>query len=234
MQNPWKDFTNRSPEQYFVFKGDRSAVEAHARKPSVEGKPEYTIHTELLPTPFIGDPSAPVVLLSRNPAFDAKDAQDYAEPEFRKAAIQNLTHEVRGLPFFTIDPRFRHTASYRWWRSKLRSLIEDKGIETVARGVFCVQAFPYHSADGFPGVIPRLASQKYTNELLAISLERGALVLGMIAKTHWEKEVPQLRSYNNVHWPRSWRTGTVSSGNFDCYHTLLAVLSRSALKHIDH
>ena len=228
MQNPWKDFTNRHPEQYFVLKGDHSAVEAHARKPSVEGKPEYTIHTELLPTPFIGDPSAPVVLLSRNPGFDAKDAQDYTEPEFREAAIRNLTHEVRGLPFFTIDPRFRHTASYRWWRSKLNALIQDTSTDTVARGVFCVQAFPYHSVRGFPGknVPPKVPSQEYTNELLAQALDRGAFIVGMLARPHWEKTVPQIRSYSNVCWLRSPLAGSVSPGNLDRYDGLVAVLKR--------
>ena len=136
MENLWTALPKRSP---YVLPMDRAAVEAHADSSQVRKYPEkYCLHTELLPTPFIGDPSAPIVLLSRNPSFHPKDEKNYEESEFRSAAMQNLKHKV---PFFTIDSRFRHTASYRWWHSKLK-MIEDTDEETVARGVFCVPGFP--------------------------------------------------------------------------------------------
>ena len=225
MENPWTGLPGHEP---YVLPEDLEAVGAYAGRRAVAGDPEqYGLHTELPPTPFIGDPSAPVVLLSRNPGFDVQDARDYREPEFHDAAIRNLTHEAGGLPFFAIDPRFGHTASYRWWRSMLGNLVRDTSTETVARGVFCVQAFPYHSR-GLPGTIPALPSQGYANGLLARALDRGAFVVGMLARAHWEKAVPGLGSNSRVHWLRSARAGTVSSGNLDRYHALVLELRRTA------
>lgn len=214
MENPWTGLPGRKP---YALPEDLEAVDPG----------QYGLHTELPPTPFIGDPSAPVVLLSRNPYVNTQDARDYGEPEFHDAAIRNLTHEAVGLPFFAIDPRFRHTASYRWWYSKLKELVLDTSRETVARGVFCVQAFPYHSLE-LPRAIPMLPSQGYANGLLARALDRGAFVVGMLVREHWEKAVPRLGSNGRVHWLRNERTGTVSSGNLDQYHALVSELRRNA------
>ena len=223
MANPWTALPKRSP---YVLRMDREAVESHADSLQVRKDPEkYGLHTDLLPTPFIGDPSAHIVLLSRNPSFNPKDENDYCEDEFRQAAIQNLTHEVAGLPFFAIDSRFRHTASYRWWRSKLK-MIEDTDEETVARGVFCVQAFHYHSWSGFPSKIPVLPSQKYTNELLKKALVRDAFVVGMYNRAHWEATVPQLQNHRRTYWLTQPRGGSVSRGNVNHYDSLVAALKR--------
>ena len=225
MANPWTALPKRSP---YVLPMDREAVEAYERRLSNlsgERQEQFRLHTDLLPTPFIGDPSAPIVLLSRNPSFNPKDKNDYCEDEFRQAAIQNLTHEVAGLPFFAIESRFRHTASYQWWRSKLK-MIEDTDEDTVARGVFCVQAFPYHSWHGFPSKIPVLPSQKYTNKLLKKTLDRGAFVVGMYNQAHWEATVPQLQNHQKTYWLKQPRGGRVSRGNVNHYDSLVVALKR--------
>ena len=220
MENPWTALPKRLP---YVLPMDRAAVEAHEHRLSnlsSERQERFRLHTDLLPTPFIGDPSAPIVLLSRNPSFHPNDEKNYEESEFRSTAMQNLKHKV---PFFTIDSRFRHTASYRWWRSKLK-MIEDTDEETVARGVFCVQAFPYHSRNGFPSKIPVLPSQEYTNELLKKALDRGAFVVVMYDRTHWETAVPQLKNHQRTYGLKSPHKGTVSRGNINRYDDLVAAL----------
>ena len=134
---------------------DCGVVDEYRQRKSVQGNPDYEIHDELLPTPYLGDPLAPVVLLSRNPGFSDRDEDDYAGSAFHRTADRSLTHVIDDWPFFPINPQFRHTASYEWWVSKLKSLIDDTDKKTVAKGVFCVQAFPYHSFGGFPGATRR-------------------------------------------------------------------------------
>lgn len=140
MENPWSELPERPP---YVLPMDRAGVEAHERRLrglGIAAQENFRLHTELLPTPFLGNPAAPVVLLNLNPGFSEQDEADYALPAFRSAATRNLTHEVVDTPFFTIDSSLPATSSYRWWRSRLRRPIEAAG-ESAERNLFCVQAF---------------------------------------------------------------------------------------------
>ena len=107
MANPWKDFTVRDTE--FVADGDRNGVAAHERRlGTLTGKSReaYRLHTELLPTPYVGNPAAPVVFLNLNPGYAKQDLADYAEPAFRRAAFDNLTHAIDALGgLYTKRPR---------------------------------------------------------------------------------------------------------------------------------
>ena len=186
IENPWRHFTTEETD--FVLEMDREAVRAYKdglERRSREDRKKYTLHTELLPTPFIGDPEAPIVLLSANPGFKLSDREDYRDQDFRTAAIENLTHKRRGRAFFPIDPALSVTS--RWWQLRLRWLILETDIDTVASGLFCVQAVPYHSKEFLGG--HRFRSQHYTEDLLLKAVERGALVIGMRAgpRPYWEK-----------------------------------------------
>ena len=208
IENPWRHFTTEETD--FVLEMDREAVRAYKdglERRSREDRKKYTLHTDLLPTPFLGNHRAPVVILGRNPSFDPQDRGDYQAAGFRKAAVQNLTHAFSTeagslMPFFTVDPRFKHTASYRWWEPKLRSLIKEVRAEAVARGVFCIQAFPYHSLGGFPNDrVPQVCSQRYGEQLLRDAIERDALLVGMLAPSHWRDLVPPL--YPHIIWMKN-------------------------------
>ena len=214
MDNPWAELPERPP---YVLPMDREDVEAHERRLRTLGaaaRERFRLHHELPPTPFLGDPAAPVVLLNLNPGFSEQDEADYALPPFRRAAIENLTHGIRGTPFFTIDPRFSETSSYRWWRSRLRAPIEAAAAGSAGRNLFCVQAFPYHSA-GFDSwlwdppskLYDLFPSQRYTAQLLSAAIDRDALIVGLRsgqeARRYWQASVPALKS---VLWLRT-RTG---------------------------
>ena len=215
MENPWKDLTVRDKD--FVSAGDRGGIGAHGRRLGTlarKNREEYRLRTELPPTPYAGNPSASVVLLNLNPGYADQDLADYAEPAFRRAAIDNLTHSIAEAPFFPIDRRFSATSSYRWWTRRLRRPIEAAGEDAVARNVFCVQAFPYHSA-GFdpwlwdpPEKLRDLfPSQGYTAHLLSEAIGRGAMIVGLrsgkAARRYWKTAAPGLRA---VSWLRT-RTG---------------------------
>lgn len=220
MENPWAGLPKREP---YVLGEDRRAVEAHAHSRQVlNDRERYALRTELLPTPFLGNPRASVVLLNLNPGFDERDRVDYADPAFREAALRNLTHEVEGHAFFPIDPRFRETSSYGWWMGKLRWLVEDAGLGAVSNGVFCVQAYPYHSREFAESVA--VPSQRYTEALLAERIEAGAIVIGMRRRRYWEQAAPRLASYASAHWLRNPRNPTLSPGNFDGFGEAVSAL----------
>lgn len=216
MANPWKDFTVRDTD--FVADGDRNGIAAHERRLGTltgKNREAYRLRTELLPTPYVGNPAAPVVFLNLNPGYAKQDLADYAEPAFRRAAFDNLTHAIDALPFFLIDPRFSATSSYRWWTSRLRRPIEAAGLEAVARRIFCVQAFPYHSSAFDPWLWDPPArlydlfpSQRYTARLLSEAIKRDALIVGLRsgkdARRYWQSSAPDLQS---VHWLGT-RTGS--------------------------
>lgn len=174
--------------------------------------------------PFVGNPSAPVVLLNGNPGFSCQDEADHQDPAFWDAASRNFTHEVAGPAFFPIDPSFKTTAAYKWWTEKLGPLMEDAGFESVANGVFCVEAHPYHSRKfhrdtDFP-------SQAYTRSLLLKRIEGRAFIVGMRAKHDWETTVPELEPYGAVHWLNNPRNPALSHRNLGCYDDLVSVLKQ--------
>ena len=222
MENPWTELPRRRP---YVLPEDREAVRAHAGSPRVKKDPgQYGLHTELLPTPFIGNPKARVVLLNLNPGYDEQDEADYRGRGFREAAIRNLTHEADGMAFFPIDPRFSATSSYRWWTGKLRWLIAEAGLEAVADGVFCVQAYPYHSRKFAESVA--VPSQRYTEALLRERIRRRALVIGMRRRRYWETAEPKLESYGSAHWLNSPQNVALSPKNLDAFGEVVSALKR--------
>ncbi len=212
-ENPWGSLPAEPP---YVLPMDREGVAAHKERLatlSPERRKALQLRTELLPTPFVGDPDAPVVLLNLNPGYSDRDPGDYAERTFRNAAVENLTHAVSGLPFFPIDPRFDATSSYDWWAARLREIMEAAGSDNVARSLFCVQAFPYHSV-GFDSwlwdsarLYESFPSQRYTAHLLSEAVERGAMIIGLRsgkdARNYWGSTMPDL---DRVWWLRT-RTG---------------------------
>ena len=222
MENPWAALPKRSP---YVLRMDREAVESHADSPQVRKDPEkYGLHTDLLPTPFIGNPKARVVLLNLNPGYAEQDEEDYRRRGFRKAALQNLTHEADGAAFFPIDPQFSTTSSYGYWMGKIHWLIEECGYEAVADGIFCVQAYPYHSLKFAKSVA--VPSQRYTEALLKDRMRRHALVIGMRARWHWESFVPGIASYASVYWLNSPQNASLSPDNLDGFGEVVAALKR--------
>ena len=141
--NPWGDLSDDPP---FVLPMDQKAIEAYEREPAVaKARRRYSLHTELLPVPFIGNPQAQLVILALNPGYADADIEDFAVPAFRRAVLLNLTHGADRFAFFTIDPTFSATSTYRFWYARLHPLINDVGWERVATRTLCLQLHPYRS-----------------------------------------------------------------------------------------
>ncbi len=63
MNNPWLELPSTAP---YLLESDRQQVETFNRT----AKPNHRIYDDLLPEPYLGNPStASIVLLSLNPGF---------------------------------------------------------------------------------------------------------------------------------------------------------------------
>ena len=102
MENPWPQLPTDAP---CVLPPDRSIIEAfnarYADKHESDCRTSsctgcFTIQTQLLPEPFIGDPEARVYLLNLNPGyFPGEDDDWHVAAGFRTAIIDNLDHKGR-------------------------------------------------------------------------------------------------------------------------------------------
>lgn len=113
MDNPWTDLPSRAP---YILPSDREPIE---RFNAMAGE-GVRIRPELLPEPFLGAPTASVVLLSLNPGFSNDDALAHAREEFVQACRRNLAHHASDYPFLYLDPRFSDTPGGYWWTIRLR------------------------------------------------------------------------------------------------------------------
>lgn len=100
----------------------------------------------------------------------------------------------------------------KYWNQKARPLLEAAGFDTVAKNLFCIQYFPYHSKKYKPSaaVIP---SQHYGFTLLRAALARGAEVVVMRSRRLWSAAVPELNTYVRMHLVRNPRNPTLSPRN---------------------
>jgi hypothetical protein len=202
--NPWVKLPTSRP---FVLGFDRSLVDAF----NVRANAREMIDTSLLPEPFLGRPDAPVVLLGLNPGWSPEDAEWHGKQEFALLCRANLVHEDSRYPFYLLNPILDAPGS-RWWSSRLRSLIERVGLETVAQGVLCVEYFPYHSAT-YGERTPRLQSQDYGFALVRNALERNAVIVVLRNKRRWFAELPELETYHRLFFLRSVQNVSISPKN---------------------
>jgi hypothetical protein len=211
--NPWIELPERPP---YILSRDRAAVEPYNR---TRATPETRIQDHVLPEPYLGDPSAPVVLLLLNPGAYDLTPGSLTLSQYH-GARENLAHGKRLWPFLPLDPRNKDRSG--WWRDSLRPLIEDEGIPAarLARGLFSIEYFPYVSKRY--GNL-RVPSQAYGFALLREALARDALVVVMFGEGRWHDAVPELRTYQPRHRLRSSQNATISERNCpDGYREIVA------------
>jgi hypothetical protein len=168
-------------------------------------------------------------LLQLHAAGGAGYNRHHARQDFSEAIWRNLRHETSEYPFYFLDPQFRDTGGAAWWLKKLRVLIEDTSLESVAQGLFCVELFGYHSINYRP--IPKrirrepLPSQEYGFHLVRQAIEKGAEIVIMRSKKVWLESVPELVNYP-VHTLRNPQNPAMSPGNLDGYKRIRNLIQR--------
>lgn len=211
--NPWTNLPASAP---FVLPNDAEAIERFNAKVARD----YTIHLEIVPEPFLGNPLAPLVLLNLNPGFVETDRTVHLDPTFNAAAVANLGHRHPAYPFYLLDPAFP-SPGQDWWKRKLRVLIEEVGLQAVASNLFVVEIHGYHSRRYSSAL--RLPSQAYTRQLVLDAIARDATIVVMRGRRARNSLVPELLSLSSVAFVRNIQNPAISPRNCpDSFARILA------------
>ena len=235
MENLWPQLPTDAPH---VLASDRSIIETFnaryadkhesaCRISSCTGC--FTVQTQLLPEPFIGDPSARVYVLNLNPGYSLEDDDWHAEPNYRTAIIDNLSHRTAAFPFYFLDPCLKDAPGSAWWTRRSRWWIRDVGLETLARNLFCVELFPYHSrryrrvpkAMSPDGLVP---SSGYAAHLVREAMRTHRPIVAMRAFRAWCELIPELVDYGKVFRIGNPQNVSLSPNNLEGYSRLVCEL----------
>jgi hypothetical protein len=207
--NPWFRLPPGPP---YVLAEDEDAV----RKFNARAGGAHRIQIDkLLPEPFVGDPAAPVLLLSNNPGFGERSVLRQ-QPDFMTRIRDGIRLNFSTYPFIYLDPDYCETNSGRWWRQKLRCLLERFGDTVVARSVCNVVYFPYPSTKFRHGRC-EVPSQQYSFRLVRDAVERGAMMVHMRKGQlrRWRDKVAELEGYDKLILLRNPQMPSVSPRNCD-------------------
>lgn len=186
----------------------------------------HRLHLEVPPEPFIGNPEASVVLLLLNPGYSDEDFCAYNDPTLDEASRLNRQHGLQDspYPFYYLDPRFQAYSGSEWWRRHLRRLIDDCGLESVARNVACIEHFPYHS-QRYPGKVS-VPSQYYGFHLVEQAIERDAVIVLVRGKGPWFASVLALESYSKCIELKNKQNVRLTRGNCPdgCYDRIVKAI----------
>lgn len=220
MQNPWVELPKAAP---YVLAADAPLLQAFnlrvmANRKS-EDKNKYTYDTSLLPEPYFGSLSAPVVVLNLNPGWSPDDGAVHAQAAFASMCRRSLAHELQPYPFLHLQPE-RTTPGGEWWQRRTSELASEVGWEVVAKNLACIQFMPYHS-EKYSTASPRLPSQEYSLDLVRRAMARGAEIVVMRAARLWMSAVPELGNYGRLHRAANPRGPFLSRGNLKCSYDVI-------------
>lgn len=206
MENPWVKLPDKAP---FVLESDKQQILDFNRS----AKPIVKVQDHVLPEPYIGNPSAPVILLNLNPGYADEDIEYYQSGFVFRLWQKNLLHEQMEYPFYILHPEFEQDlGGTKWWRTKLREMIEICGVKKVASSICCIEYFPYHSVRYKP-LKTILESQEYSFDLVRKAIANQALIVVMRSEKNWLSAVPALEKYDRLYRLNSKQNVAVSRNN---------------------
>lgn len=212
--NPWNRLPSRAP---FILPEDQPAIDSF--NSGLRDDDIGRVHLEIHPSPFVGNPEAPVVLLALSPHFNPKTVAKANTDEFIKPSLGNLAHRPVNVecPFFFLGLGLDYPGRL-WWQKCLGHLIKAVGQPKVEKNIFCVDYFPYHVPAKFKHGQVRVPSQKYGFSLLKQAMERDAVILFLYkeARRLWSgyDAIPELHDYRRAYEPGSGGDGIIDEINF--------------------
>jgi hypothetical protein len=206
-ENPWCHLPNSPP---YVLPKDEEYVRVFNGKVG-SGSDRFLQIRRILPEPFIGDPSAPVVLLSNNPGFGRR-APLKETRNFMERLRKNLILDESEYPFLFLDPDFNEVGW--WWRIKLKVLLRQFGDKIIARSILNVPFFPYPSRRYRHGPL-RVPSQDYSFHLVREAMKRDAVIVRMRKCKGFLNTLPELQGYDRHFHVENFQFPAISPKN--CY-----------------
>jgi hypothetical protein len=213
--NPWIELPTVHP---YVLSIDEPAIVQY----NCNTSEQHRLRLDVLPEPFIGSLTAPVVILGLNPGFDDRDPAIHASPQFQELLRANYHHSLSDFPFFFLDPRFK-SPGREWWEQKLKPLLDMFTPEETAHSLFCVEYFPYHS-QRFRHMPKQLPSQWYGFHLVSKAINRNAVIVIMRARELWLAAVPALKTYSSVYTLNSPQNVVISPRNCPGFEVIVSAI----------
>jgi hypothetical protein len=219
MKNPWIEFVKNLDETNLVLEEEKAVIESFNQNV----KENYKIHTEILPSPFMGNVEvAPIMLLVLNPGYDPKEEEKEFYTKYKELVLSELTHNHydKKLPLFCLDEKYKEDSPY--WYNKLKKLHEKHGIKKVSNNVCLVQFFPYTTGKykNIPSSLIKkdfdtdyLPSQLYNFWLVEKAIKRKSIIVLTRSKKLWFKAVPELEDYDKLIITKNPRNPSISIGN---------------------
>ena len=221
MENPWKALPDTPP---YVLPADRLQVDAFNNR--MVHRPQYQLHTELLPEPFSGPLDAPVVVLYLNPGYGGDELTWHRDPEYIAKARAAIGDDPGGHRHMGLRSDLPDTGGgWAWTKGAYKEHLASHTRDELAAKILTVEFFPYHSNKYRP-LSAILPSQRYGFHLVASAVERGAVVIAMRHRTEWMKAVPDLAGYDKLVTPRSNRQKALSRGNLNGFELVEHALAR--------
>ena len=216
--NPWHLFPHARP---FVLEHDLPAICSFNQK----FDPRFHYDLNLHPEPFIGSLSAPIILLALNPGLSERDYEVHSDEHLLGTIRNSAVQSPLCTQFYYLTEAFSSTPGGEWWRSKLRRLIDDLGLEAVSPAMCCIQLYPYHSRE-FHSIPEVTSTVLHVRQVLLDQLRLGKLIIIMRAWRQWTSLVPELLDYERVVRLRNPRNPCLSPGNLgDSYDMVRQAIS---------
>jgi len=209
MENPWLNLSEHSP---FILFSDIEKIQLYNSKQKYD---KHRIILDELPSPYIGNPNAPIIFLNLNPAYSPEESQSSNYSRYQDIARMNLLHKFNDYPFYVLDPSLRGSPSgFDWFKQRFNPLIESSGLsdKEISNKLFLVEYFPYRSQkyNWKNGLLP---SQYYSISLIKSAINRNAIIVIMRGKNLWFNAIPELKNYKNLYILHSCQYVTISENN---------------------
>lgn len=204
-----------------VLECDKPIIEAFNNRLGRKKKC-HKIHLNLMPGPFLGNRKANVILLLLNPGFKIKDRKTHAQSDFRDGLLKAIKKPEN---HFYLANEFGYTKpeGQKWWKNVFKGVLKKDNkkrheidselmneYKIVARNIFCIEYFPYHSKNFAHGAL-RLPSQEYSFYLVRKAIKRGAHIICARGDKYWLGAVPELAGYKKTYYLSNKRKTSISS-----------------------
>lgn len=209
-ENPWRVLAEKIEKNGYMrleklnaYADDIPFIEEFNER--TKNEPEYQLHTEILPYPFIGDVlGARVVLLMSNPGYKVSsniEAHEKMSDEEKRFVIRAQTQAMllEDRAIFYSGPEYKPFNDEQDWYWAKKTWIIREAVPGAETKIAAVQLMAYHSRryKPFPAKMGLLPSQEYTKRLVKYLIDKKDVVFvyrGIKNKARWLDFVPELEN----------------------------------------
>ena len=208
-ENPWREVAEKIEKNGYMrleklnaYADDIPFIEEFNER--TKNEPEYQLHTEILPYPFIGDVlGARVVLLMSNPGYKVSsniEAHEKMSDEEKRFVIRAQTQAMllEDRAIFYSGPEYKPFNEEQDWYWAKKTRIIREAVPGAETKIAAVQLMAYHSRKykPFPEKMGLLPSQEYTKRLVKYLIAKDVVFVyrGSKNKARWFDLVPELEN----------------------------------------